>query len=473
MLNRRSYISMAVMSLMAISAQMYADVSVTVYNDNFAVVRESRDIQFDEGLNTLKYTDVASSIDPTSVSFKCLDSSGGVSILEQNYEYDLVNADSLLKRYIDKDVMVLVKGSGSKGGSMLRGKLAASVGNDLILEQKSGEMVIISRNSVESISLESGPKDLVTKPTLVWLADAETSGSKQCEVTYTTSNLRWNADYTAILNEDDTKLAFSGWVTVDNQSGASYENANIKLIAGDVRRQVQPRVMFDSLEAMPMRKSAGVARDFEEKTFMEYHMYTLGRKSTIANNQTKQIEFVERIENIPVKKEFVYETSDSYSRNSNNDKVQIKIIFDNKDVSGLGMALPKGKVRTFKADPADGSLEFVGEDSIDHTPKDEEISLYIGNAFDLVVEDVITDQKNGNSWRTIKKELTLKNRKDQNVTINVDQKISRYSDWEIDDSFIDGKSINYNKIDAEKLRFEVPVKAGKEVKLTFTYTQRW
>lgn len=466
---------LSILALSGFCTVLNADVSVTVYNDNFAVVRDTRPIKFDAGVNVLKFTDVASAIDPTSVSFKNL-SGGEVRVLEQNYEYDLVSADSLLKRYVDKTVVVFVKGSGSKGGSRLAGKLQAYVGNNLIIEHSDGEMVIIDRSSVESISLESGPKDLVTKPTLVWLASASSSGTKSCEVTYTTSAINWKADYTVVLNEDDTKLDLSGWVTIDNRSGASYQDAKIKLIAGDVRRVTPAPAMAKSARGAVM--SYAMAEDssgFEEKSFMEYHMYTLGRPSTIGNNQTKQIEFVEPVKEVPCVKEFVYEVGRDYFYGdaSRNGKVQIKIKFENKDANGLGIALPKGRVRTLKADLADGSLEFVGEDTIEHTPNNEKISLYIGNAFDLVVENVVKDQKNGNQWQRITREVTLKNRKKDEVVINVDQYVPRYNNWTVESCTLDGKSIDYKKIDAETFRVAVPVSADGEVKLVYIYTQNW
>ena len=462
---------------LADSVKASPGVSITIYNDNFGVVRDVRQLSFDAGVNTMKFTDVASAIDPTSVSFKCLDTPDFVRILEQNYEYDLVNTSSLLQRYIDKDVSLIVKGAGSDRSKMLRGKLSAYIGNDLIVEQVDGGLTIVARDSIESISLEEKPEDLVTKPTLVWLANAATAADKECQITYTTGSINWKADYTAILNGDDTALDFNGWVTIDNRSGAAYKDAKIKLIAGDVRRVNEaPQVRYKSSMARAMvLEAADSAAGFEEKSFMEYHMYTLGRPSTVGNNQTKQIEFVEPVKDVPAEKVFVYETGTNYywSDPSRKGKVQIKIQFDNKEESKLGIALPKGKVRTFKMDPADGSLEFVGEDTIDHTAKKEEISLYIGNAFDLVVEDNIVDQKNGRSWRTVTRELKLKNTKKEDAIINVDQKITRYHNWEIDSAKVNGQEIQYKKTDAGTARFAVKVPADTEVVLNYKFTETW
>ncbi len=453
---------------------LWAGISVTIYNDNFGVVRETRQLSFDAGVNTIRFTDVASMIDPTSVSFKSLDMPGDIRVLEQNYEYDLVSPDSLLSRYIDKDVTVTIMGSGSTSNAVVQGLLSAYVGGDLIIKQSDGSVRIVGREMVESIELASAPGDLVTRPTLVWLASASTSGTSNCEVTYTTEAIGWKADYTVVLNGDDTALDFSGWVTINNYSGASYKDAQIKLIAGDVRR-VEERVPrgMRVMAAKALESDMAFGAGFEEKSFMEYHMYTLGRPSTIGNKQTKQIEFIEPVSGVKVEKEYVYEAGREYYDNNRKGKVQIKINFDNKEAQGLGIALPKGKVRTFKADPADGSLEFVGEDTIEHTAREEEISLYIGNAFDIVVEDIVKDQRNGDSFRSITREVKVKNRKDEKVKVNIDQYVGRYSNWQVTRCEQDGRSLRYDKLSADKFRMEVQVGAGEEVKLEYSYTENW
>ncbi|KPJ66771.1 MAG: hypothetical protein AMJ43_07120, partial [Coxiella sp. DG_40] len=198
-------------------------VALTIYNDNFAVVRESRQMSFEKGVNTKKFTDVASAIDPTSVNFQCLSEPSAISILEQNYEYDLVNTDSLLKRYIDKNVTAIIKGSGADTGRQLTGQLLAALGNNLIVKSEKNDIQILDKNSIEEISLKEMPEDLVTRPTLIWLAHAKEKADYLCRVTYTTGQINWNADYSALLNADETKIDFTGWVTIDNKSGATYK----------------------------------------------------------------------------------------------------------------------------------------------------------------------------------------------------------------------------------------------------------
>lgn len=442
-------------------------VGLTIYNDNFAVVREARQMQFEKGQNIMRFTDVASAIDPTSVKFECLSSPGAVSVLEQNYEYDLVNSDSLLKRYIDKQVTVAIKGSGSDLRQFVEGKLLASVGQDLIVQSDKG-IEVIRQASVEEIALKELPDDLVTKPTLVWLTDAKKGGEELCEVTYTTGAIGWKADYTAILNADDTALDFSGWVTIDNKSGAGYMDATLKLIAGNVRR-VQPEVQPKAWRGLALEDAGAPA--FEEKSFMEYHMYTLSRRSTINNNQVKQIEFIEPATGVQAKKIYVYERNgwrwqSGRSSQPEKGKVNVKIEFENKKENKLGIALPKGKVRVFKKDPADDSLEFVGEDEIDHTPKNEKLSLYIGDAFDIVAEHTMTDYKEqwGRRYETHKVEI--RNRKDEKVTVFVDERLPGYEDWKIEQS-----THKWEKRAAFVARFPVEVDADSSA--TIEYTVSW
>lgn len=436
-------------------------VAVTVYNDNFAVIKDCRTIAFDEGRNVIKFTDVASAIEPASVNFQSITSPGQISVLEQNYEYDLVGTASLLNRYLDKSVEVSVKGSGSDAGKTVSGVLLASADGNLIIKTEDDGIEIISKSSIDNITLAQLPEGLIVKPTLVWLADSAVDGSQVCQVSYTTGQINWNADYSAILNADEDALDISGWVTIDNRSGAAYKDATIKLIAGDVRRIVPPQLMMRGKAMAYDLAMAEAAPAFEEKSFMDYHLYTLQRKSTINNNQTKQIEFITPALNIPAKKIYLYE------REKNEKKVQVKFEFENKKENGLGIALPKGKVRVFKKD-TDDSLEFVGEDSIDHTPKNEKITLYIGDAFDIAVEHKLLDSKVSTRTRWEKHSIELKNRKDEKVVVFVDEKFSPWINWKIDDS-----TIKYIKKDAQTARFTVELVPDANVVLEYSATQSW
>ena len=439
--------------------------AVTIYNDNFGVVRQDRTLTFEEGINTLRFTDVAARIDPTTVHFTCLSDPNAVTIQEQNYEYDLVNTESLLKRYLDQPVTLQIKGSGGGEGTRVSGVLSASVNGDLILQDpSSGQMQIIPRTSVEQILLVKKPHELVTRPTLIWLARARAAGALPCRVSYTTEGIQWQADYLAVLDQNDTQLSLSAWVTIDNQSGASYPDAAVKLIAGDVRRITPPAPRYMQMD---MVKAAAPRGGFEEKAFMEYHMYTLGRRTDIRDKQIKQIELFEPVSNVPVTKQFVYEVSGD-TRMPASKKVQVKMEFQNTPENNLGMPLPKGKVRVFKRDPADETLEFVGEDQIDHTAKGAKPSLYIGNAFDITVEDTLLDSQQGRGFQTYTRQVKLRNSRQADAVVFVEEKIPQGRNWSVEKA-----SLPYEKKDAFTVRFSVPVPAGEQTVLEYRLSQTW
>lgn len=442
-------------------------VALTIYSGNFTLVRDLRQISFEKGLNTIKFTDVASAIDPTSANFKCLSAPDAVSTLEQSYEYDLVNTSNLLKHYIDKNVMVILKGSGADTGKELTGLLLAVLDDNLILKSRAGDVEILDRNSVEGISLKELPDDLFTRPTLVWLAKAKEKGNQLCQVTYTTEQINWSARYSAVLNIDEAKIDFTGWVTIDNRSGATYKDSTIKLVAGDVRRITEPRLKGREKFAAGMEASAP---HFEEKPFMEYHLYTLDRKSTIHNNQVKQIEFISPALGVPIKELYVYERGQQriYGRSEQSDKVQIKLEFENTKENNLGIALPEGKVRVFKKDPADDTLGFIGEDIIGHTASGEKLLLYIGNAFDVVSEYTLLDSEYSRRMRRETHKIELRNRKDKAITVFVDEKFPPHVNWTIDEL-----THKYEKSDARTARFEVKLKADSTAVIQYTAIQRW
>ncbi len=437
-------------------------VALTVYNQNFAVVKDRRQMPFSKGLSQVKFTDVASAIDPTSVSFKCISSPENISILEQNYEYDLVNPMSLMKRYIDKTVTVEIKGTGADKSTWVTANLASANSRDLILEQENGKILIVNSESIGQIQLADRPDNLVTKPTLVWLADSKTSGNQLCQVTYMTNSISWKADYSAVLNDKEDRLDISGWVTIDNNSGKGYKDAMIKLVAGDVRKVRQPmaprKVMMDTAYGMGERQERG----FEEKAFMDYHMYTLGRKTTVNNNQVKQIELIEPVDNVIIDKLYVYQ----WQQNEKN--VKVKVEFVNNEQNNIGIPLPMGKVRVFKRDKSDETLEFVGEDMIDHTARKEKVSLYIGDAFDITAKHTLTDSKHGRNERTDTHKIELRNAKDSKVVVKVQEDISSNRNWVIVNS-----THGYTKKDADTVEFDVSVNADSETVFEYKIRQWW
>ena len=448
-------------------------IALTIYNQNFGVVREKRNVDVKEKTGTIRFTDVASQIDGTSVQFKSI-TDPQATVLEQNYEYDLVSADKLLEKYIDKQIAVL-----TKDGSRYSGSLLSFDANQLVIQQEGekGGIVMVQRgDNVKDIQFGALPEGLITKPTLVWKLATEKVGQQLIEVAYQTAGINWQADYNAILNPNDTKLDLGGWVTINNQSGATYKDAKLKLIAGDVQRVQQSR-----LDMMRIRTFAAKAAEpgFEEKSFFEYHLYTLGRPATVAQNQTKQIELLKAAD-VPVKKVFLYDGAPqyrfygglnndaNYGSEDSNKKVNVVVEVKNSKENNLGMALPKGKMRLYKRDEADGSLEFIGEDEIDHTPKDETVKLHIGDAFDIVGERKRTNFHVDASGHVMTEsfEIHIRNHKAEPVEVLVKETLYRWNNWEITES-----NQKWTKYDSNTIHF--PVKVDKDGEQVITYTVRY
>lgn len=450
-------------------------VALTIYNQNFGVVRERRLVNVEEKIGTIRFSDVASQIDGTSVQFKSI-TDPDASVLEQNYEYDLVSADKLLEKYIDRQIEVL-----TKDGSRYSGTLLSFDGNQLVIRQadeKAGIVMVQRGDNVKDIQFGALPEGLITKPTLVWKLATEKVGEQLVEVAYQTAGINWQADYNAVLNAKDTALDLGGWVTINNESGATYKDAKLKLIAGDVRRVQQPRpqVAMGAYRASDMAKEAA---GFEEKSFFEYHLYTLDRPATVAQNQTKQIELLKTAD-VPVKKVFLYDGAPqyrfygglnqdaSYGNEESNKKVNVIIEVKNAKENHMGMALPKGKVRLYKRDEADGSLEFIGEDEIDHTPKDETVKLHIGDAFDIVGERKRTNFTIDVNAHIITEsfEIHVRNHKAEPIEVLVKETLYRWNNWEITES-----NQKWTKYDSSTIHF--PVKVDKDGEQVVTYTVKY
>lgn len=423
-------------------------VSVTIYNDDLALVREVRSIQLDEGVQEYKFVDVASRIDPTSVHFKSLTDPNSIVLLEQNYEYDLVGTERLLQKYIDQELTATIEEGGTVTGTLL-----SSTGGDIIVQLENGQIRALKSEAVQSVFFPSLPEGLITRPTLVWMLDSQKAGQHESEISYLTSGIQWHAEYVAVVNETDTQLDLGGWVSIENNSGTAYENSKIKLVAGDVHRvrQPQPRPMRNQVYAMSAAKETA---QFEEREFFEYHLYTLQRPATIKNRQIKQLSLFSP-QTAEVEK--IY----SYDGEYHGKKVNVRLEFKNSKENGLGMPLPRGKVRVYKRD-SDDSQEFIGEDAIDHTPKDETLRLTMGSAFDIVGERTVKDvQQINKRSRQQTVEITLRNHKEQQVEVLVIEHL--YGDWK----FV-GSTPPVHKKTADRVEFQVQVPADGEN--TFEYT---
>lgn len=436
-------------------------VMLTVYNQNFGLVRETRALELGRGILGLEFGDVASSIQPETVHIRSL---GGdrLSVLEQNYQYDLLNPQKLLEKYVGRTVKVHVWNKEEEREEVLEAEVLSVNGGPIL---RIGDE--ITYNVPGRLSFPEVPEDLIASPSLVWLLDSR-ADRQRIEASYLTGGLNWKSDYVMVLDENDQEAGITGWVTLTNQSGATYENATLKLVAGDVQRvgNAVPRP-----NAMQMREMAAAdAAGFSEESFFEYHLYTLGRPTTIRQNEKKQVSLLESPE-FGVDKRLIFYGAAQYYRGSygqvvSNQKVGVYLDFDNAEDNGLGMPLPAGVVRVYKRD-ASGAQQFIGEDRIDHTPRDETVRIKMGEAFDVVGDrrqmdyDVLGSCVSESSW-----EISLRNHKDEASVIEVMEPVG--GDWDIISS-----SHEAEKLDAHTFKFDVKIRAGEEEKITYRVRVRW
>jgi hypothetical protein len=452
-------------------------VQLTVYNQDLALVSETRSVPLETGLNEVVYSDVAALIDPTSVSFRSLTDPEGTEVLEQNFEYDLVGSFKLLQKYIDQVIVVQTQDSQTYTGTLL------SAVDNVILQGEDGSVTMLSQEQIRNIDFPALPEGLRTRPSLVWLIDAQQAGEHETAVTYLTNGMSWRADYVLLLNEDSTAFDLNGWVTLDNRSGASYEDAMLKLVAGDINKVEEPAYARDVM--MMAEAAAAPAPAVEQREFFEYHLYQVTRPVTVKDNQTKQIEFV-TAQDVPATKFYVYDgaagyggygygpmTDSGYGAQTGNSDVTVMLEFRTDEASNLETQLPAGRVRLYQED-VDGSQLLVGEDQIDHTPKNETVRLTVGNAFDIKGERVQTNYKPlGDSGAEESFTITLRNHKDEDVEVRVVENLYRWTEWTMLSETLDGVPVEHNQLSSQQVEWRVPVPAGGEVVLEYTVQYRW
>jgi len=435
----------ASLAILVLSVGAYAgdqsDVSITIYNNDLGLVKDVRSLDFKKGLNILDFDQVASKIDATSVNFRCLDDKN-VAVLEQNFLYDLVSTEALLKRFLGKNIEVV-----GEDDKRYKGELLSYDSRNVILSETGGSL----------------PEGLILKPTLRWQIESAKSGSKKCEVSYLTGGINWKADYVAVVSKDDDNLDLSAWVTINNTSGTTYRNAKLKLVAGDVHRVQGPRRPGEfRRENISMAK--GGAPQFEEEAFFEYHLYTLNRPATINDKEIKQLSLFPPVQT-KVKKVYLFDAQQRYYFRGDKagTKIKVNLEFENSEKAGMGMPLPKGKLRVYKED-SQKALQFVGEDLIDHTPKDEKVRVYLGDAFDITGSRKVIDREDlGDNHYRESYEIALKNHKDKDIVVTVVEHPQGWREWNITRN-----SQDYRKVDNYKIEFDIAVAADGETKLTYT-----
>jgi hypothetical protein len=447
----------------------------------FALVRTDRELQIPRGRGTIQFADVAALIDPTTVQFLSLTDPEGTKVLEQNFQFDLVSQEKLLSRYVDRNVSV--EQQSGDGVKVIDGTLVSS--NDgLVIRGSDGQVHAVREWS--NIRFGELPGGLITRPTLEWDVVSGRGGAQKARVSYQTGGITWWADYNLIFTEGaDANSGFvdvGAWVSLLNQSGVRYPDAKLKLIAGDVNRVQTAQPLYRAKAAeMAVMDAASAPAGFEEKSFFEYHLYTLGRPATIPNNSTKQIELFDSATRVPAKKQLIYYGGDLGGFHgapivdrelgpASNTEVDVWLTFDNEKDSGMGMPLPAGRIRVSQQDKTDGSLEFIGEDSIKHTPKDEDVRVKLGKAFDVVGERRQTDFTVNTKGRVMEEafEIKVRNHKEQAVEVIVRENLYRWSQWSLT-----GQSQASVKKDARTIEFPVKVAADGEATITYRVRYTW
>ena len=449
----------------------------------YAMIKQQRDVMLTKGRTVIRVSDVPALIDPTTVSFESLLDPAGTRVVEQSFEFDLTSTNKLLQKYLDREVTVeQVRGQGIES---ISGTLIGTQGG-LVLRAADGSIRTV--NTYSGVKLSSLPGGLISKPTLVWDISAERAGTHPARMSFQTGGITWWTDYNLTLSDGASganacKLDVGAWVTIINQSGATFDDAKLKLVAGDVQRaKPQPQYAPAAL-AGNIREMKSHDEGFAEKAFFEYHLYTLGRPTTLRNNATKQIELFPVARGVNCEKTLLYygqanqylgnygsPMTDRNFGNQSNKKVDVYLRFKNREDNRMGIPLPAGKVRVAKLDSADQSLEFIGEDLIDHTAKNETIQIKLGSAFDVVGERRQVEFRYDSNGKIIEEEIEIKlrNQKDEAVTVIAKENLYRWTSWAVTK-----KSQDFEKIDARTIHFPVRIAKGGEAVIRYTVRYSW
>ena len=450
--------------LLTTTAHDRQSVNVTVYNSNIGLVRETRRLTLPAGRIALRFSDVAAQIRPDTVHLGSLTSAGSLSILEQNYQYDLLNPAKLLDKYVGRELTLVLRRyeNNTEIFTPVQATLLANNGGQV---WRINNQIVINPTNIVETRFPDLPANLVATPTLIWELENETTTEQTVEASYLSNGMNWQADYVLVVNNDDTRADLQGWVTLTNMSGVGFENAHLQLVAGNLNR-VPEAQMYDLAATVSKAPSEPKGKpQFQEKALFEYHLYTLQRPASIREQETKQVSLLDAA-GLNVAKEFVINGQAYYYNEYDSlgtvikDKVGVFMQFRNSQQNKLGMPLPAGTIRLYQKDD-DGSQQFIGEDRIDHTPKDEDVRIKVGDAFDVVAERKETDYKAlPHDVYEYAYEIKIRNHKNQPITVVVNEPIS--GDWKMISS-----SFKAEKTSSSTARFRVPVDKDGEAILTY------
>lgn len=437
----------------------------------YAIIKQQRELDIERGVSEFNFQGVAALLDPTTVMFESITDPDGTTVLEQDYRFDLLSMDKMLERYIDKKIIW--------NGQEVT--LMSVSGGGMLIQGDDGSIQFVQ--GFHGVKFPSVADGLITRPTLNWMVNSRRGGKQDTRISYETKGITWWADYNVIYEEgrspNEGTIDMSAWVSILNQSGGSYEDANLKLVAGDVNRAQEQQPRREYLYARSSVAGDMMEKGFEEKSFFEYHLYTLGRPTTIPDRSTKQLELFEQATEIPVKKRFLYDGTAQFMNYggrmedenfgiSGDSKVQVFLQFENKEDIGLGMPLPSGRIRVSQLDDADSTFEFIGEDTIDHTPRNEEVTIKIGNAFDVVGERRQVSFERGPRWMTETIEVKIRNQKEDAVEVHIQEHLYRWSNADLRNI-----SHDHEMLDARTMHIPVEVDSEEEVVVTYTVHYSW
>lgn len=443
------------------------DLALTVYNGGLALVRDVRALTLPAGELHLRFEDIAATVNPVTVHLRSISQPGRLPVLEQNYEYDLLDPQKLLQKYVGREV-TLVRTTMENGSSKTTEVKAT------LLALNNGPVWRVGTEIVTGISADHYrfpdlPDTLYSRPTLVWTLDNGGAATHRVEAAYLADKIGWNADYVLTIDQQGLAGDLDGWVTLRNNTGTAFTRAKLQLVAGDLHQAKAEGGRENFIARASMALEA--RQEITQQAFADYHLYTLGRRTTIANAETKQLALLHGA-GVPVTRRYVVDAQSWVYRTRHTagtpikDSVKVFYDFKNNAASRLGMPMPAGVVRIYQTDP-NGQVQYVGEDRIDHTPKDETITVQTGAAFDIVCERRQTDfQERGNSSYEVAYEVTLRNRKDTAVTVEVNEPLG--GDWTMMSA-----SHRWTKTEAFAARFNVPVAAGAEATLRYRVRATW
>ncbi len=438
----------------------------------YAIVKQQRTLDIERGVSSLNFQGVAALLDPTTVMFESLTDPDGTTVLEQDYRFDLLSMDKMLERYIDKEIVLngneVTLMSVSNGGMLIQG----------------GDGAIQFVSGYDGVKFPAIADGLITRPTLNWMVNSRRGGKQDTRISYETKGITWWADYNLVFEEgrnpNEGTIDLSAWVSILNQSGGSYADADLKLVAGEVNRAPEGGSQSPFRGGVEMMAADSRQKGFEEKSFFEYHLYTLGRPTTIPDRSTKQLELFEQASDIEVKKRFMFDGTQQFmyyggGRQDNENfgiggdtKVQVFLQFDNSEDDGLGMPLPSGRIRVSQLDDADGSFEFIGEDTIDHTPRNEEVTIKLGNAFDVVGERRQVSFERGRNWMIETIEVKIRNQKEQEIEVHIQEHLFRWTNAKITEI-----SHDHEMLDARTMHIPVTINSEDEAVVTYTVRYDW